>query len=172
MNWYEFYRTRVNSDYQTYFEKRYKPFLDFIISFNPAVVIDAGCGIGSLSKFLISKRIDCLGFDIDSKMVDLARQNVKKGAFYQCDILHPNEQMIMWNNDLVVTHGVLEHFTDVEIRDILKLWPNSIHYVPLDKYHEPSFGDERLLPKRHWLGLVDPEYSFTFNNEHDLCFKK
>ena len=47
--WYEFYKDRVNSGYQAYFEKRYNPFLYLVMSDNRHVV-DAGAGIGSVSK--------------------------------------------------------------------------------------------------------------------------
>ena len=53
---------------------------------------------------------------------------------------------------------------------ICEMFPNSIHYVPLDKYEKPSFGDERLLPYKYWLDLVTPKCWMLFNDDHDLMF--
>lgn len=171
--WYEFYKERINSSYQDYFNERYKLMIDFILSFEPKVVVDAACGIGSISKALnrfYEKPLKRQGFDIDEEMVKLANKNMNSGHlhFKQGDIFDYKNA----TDELTVTHGVLEHFTDSQIKLILNRYPNSIHYVPLDAYHTPSFGDERLLPKDYWIETFKPSYYFTMNNEHDLVFKK
>ena len=50
-------------------------------------------------------------------------------------------------------------------------YPNSIHYVPLDKYEVPSYGDERLLPYEFWLDMLKPKEWALFNDGHDLTFR-
>lgn len=169
MNWEEFYKKRINSSYQKYFEKKYLPFLEFILKQEENIIFEAGCGIGSISKFLIKENKKCFGIDLDKKMVNLANHNVGKNIFYQ-DNLITNKQGIS-NDTLSITHGVLEHFSDEKIIKSLKSLPNSIHYVPLDKYKIPSFGDERLLSKEYWIELTKTKEWFTFNNGYDLCFK-
>lgn len=167
--WYDFYSQRVNSTYQDYFEKRYRGMLDFIRSFQPSGIIEAGCGIGSISKALIKSGLRCSGFDNDPQMVKLANKNVPSiiPLFEVLDIFKCG----LNNTTLTITHGVLEHFDDGDIILFKNRFPNSIHYVPLDKYHEPSFGDERLLSKDYWIDTFKPAYHFTINNEHDLIFK-
>ena len=167
MNWTSFYEKRVNTSYQDYFEERYKDFLEFILMQKERIIIEMGCGIGSVSKYLKKHDICCLGFDLSMEMVELANKNLNSNAFYQDDIFTSKAN----KNRLKVTHGVLEHFEDDKILEICFLHPNSIHYVPLDKYETPSFGDERLLPVEHWLNLVQPKEYFIFNNNYDLCFK-
>jgi hypothetical protein len=73
--------------------------------------------------------------------------------------------------DIVVTHGVLEHFTDKNIHKILKRYSDagqkSVHYVPLDGYKTPSFGDERLLPYQYWIEQFKPT-DYLVKNREDL----
>lgn len=164
--WFNFYQKRVNSTYQDYFEVRYLPLIDTIINLKPKTIIELGCGIGSLSKALVKKLdIDISGFDLCEKMVQLANTNLGVDFFYKEDILNSK------SNELCVSHGVLEHFSDEAILTICKNHPNSIHYVPLDKYKIPSFGDERLLPAQYWIDLLSPKEVILFNNDHDLIFK-
>lgn len=166
MNWHEFYKKRINSTYQVYFEHRYFPFLNAALhKCSTGTVIDAGCGIGSVSKYLRKYRRDTLGFDKCPDMVKLSKENVPHGKFMQGDLL---TGPVVTN--FAITHGVLEHFNDEQIRGILERYPNSIHYIPLEGYPKQSFGDERLLPKEYWLDVLPIKEHETFNNGLDLFF--
>src|SRR5688572_4000375 len=114
--WKEFYKNRVNSTYQEYFETRYKPMLNEIIKLQPKVVMEEGCGIASISKYLIKKNVECFGFDIDLSMVDLAKCNTGYDRYFVGDILA--DANTSKSIDLIITHGVLEHFTDEQIKSI------------------------------------------------------
>ncbi len=168
--WYNFYKKRINSGYQRYFEFKYHPFLSLILEQKPKQIYETGCGIGSVSKFIKQYNIGCLGFDIDKDVVDLANENLGTITFFQGDIFDYNLSPMKSNPILPVSHGVLEHFTDEQILKVLELYPYSIHYVPLEGYKTPSYGDERLLSKKFWDDLCQPEVSFTFNNGLDLAF--
>lgn len=165
-NWYNFYKNRINSSYQEYFEKRYDVMLQFIACEKSEEIIEMGCGIGSISKALNRIGIKSTGFDVDINMVNLANINNNTDVFYE-GCIHSFKN----DNILAVSHGVLEHFEDEQILNICKNNPNSIHYVPLDKYKVPSFGDERLLSYKYWLDLVKPKDYVLFNDYHDLIFK-
>jgi len=172
-DWKSFYEKRINSSYQDYFEKRYQLFLEYIIKHqsNPFMsektLFELGCGIGSVSKYLLKHNFNCYGIDLSQNMVDLANRNVNAELFIQGDIFNTNYPCDVTG----VSHGVLEHFSDKQIKLITSKFRGSIHYVPLDKYLVPSFGDERLLPLNHWLDLIEPRDYFTFNDDYDLCFK-
>ena len=99
-------------------------------------------------------------------MADLSNQNTQTQNFRQGDIFQESWE----HSTLKVTHGVLEHFSDSQIQNICERCGNSIHYVPLDKYKTPSFGDERLLPYEYWLELTTPVSWMLFNDDHDLMF--
>src|SRR5690349_18923133 len=127
--WADFYRNRINSTYQDYFERKYKPLLDFVGGFK--VVREEGVGIGSVSKFLLKHKVACSGFDLCPEMVKLSRLNNPKLISYVGNIFdnrHPKVSM-------VVTHGVLEHFPDNDVSLILQRYKQqgqlNAHYVPL-----------------------------------------
>lgn len=123
--------------------------------------------------------------DVDSEMLRLCQRNTKKvsmgeyldrvPSFYSReDIISPKYYE---PNTIIVTHGVLEHFDDNTIEAILKTYDDEnvlfqAHYVPTAKYESPSFGDERLLPVEHWIGLVNPDYYIVDNNGCDLYMFK
>lgn len=172
--WHEFYANRVGDSYQSYFKKRYKVMIDFI-TFNfskNSIVIEEGIGIGSMAKALMPEGFQTYkGFDICAKVLRLCQKNVPGLWLYQDDIVNPKLRL---KHNLAITHGVLEHFSDMDISRICTRYKRegviSVHYVPLDKYKEPSFGDERLLPYEHWLDLVNPIEYHLFNENHDLLF--
>lgn len=166
-DWNGFYKQRINSTYQEYFEARYKLFLEFIKMQNNNTIKELGCGIGSVSKALMKEGFNCSGFDICEKMVWLSNENTNTTNFYKGDIFDAKVPVDV----LGVSHGVLEHFSDEQIQLICSQNKNSIHYVPLDKYKTPSFGDERLLPYQHWIDLVNPREFILFNDGFDFCFK-
>lgn len=164
MDWYQFYVNRVNSTYQDYFEKRYEPFLNVIDQLRTANGIqELGCGIGSVSKAIGGKFKGC---DIDPFMVKLANENTNSNNFHHQSLF----DAVIDPYAIKVTHGVLEHFQDAQIEDILERCHNSVHYVPTDGYDLPSFGDERLLPYQYWLDLACPKMWMLFNDDKDLLF--
>lgn len=176
--WSEFYQKRINSTYQEYFNKRYAPFLHVIKQCSNLFVKEEGCGIGSVIKALPNRYF--VGTDLCPEMLELARLNNSNSTYFiQQDIITGESigtpVLPIWYNQIttVVSHGVIEHFDDDTIVKIInrqkKYYENVIHYVPLQGYEKPSFGDERLLPLEHWIELVDPVYYEKFN-DHDLIF--
>lgn len=165
--WSDFYKVRDFDRYDIHFRKKYGKFIDFAEKQaykGDNHVYELGCGIGSLSRVLRGKGIACNGIDISSDMVSLANANVGENLFSVGDIKEE-----FWGG-FGASHGVLEHFSDFDILQVLKMNPWSLHYVPLDKYEKPSFGDERLLPYQYWVDLVEPEYYEVFNDGHDMIF--
>ena len=166
--WNQFYEKRVNSSYQDYFETRYAPFLSQILQLAPVKILEEGCGIASVSKALVKHNIECQGYDICPKIVNLAKENTSLSAFFVDDILQSNHSA-----DLAITHGVLEHFTDNQLVTIFERYKEnkqrSIHYVPLEGYSKPSYGDERLLPYTYWLKMAKP-VKFGLFNQYDFWF--
>ncbi|MBN2230098.1 MAG: class I SAM-dependent methyltransferase [Candidatus Thorarchaeota archaeon] len=51
-------------------------------------ILDAGCGVGiPTSKFLVEKGFNVTGVDISKRMIELAKQKVPEGRFYQKNLL-------------------------------------------------------------------------------------
>lgn len=161
--WSNFYGSRINSTYQNYFDKKYGELLEIVNVYN--TVREEGIGIGSISKHLIKKGVNVTGFDLCPDMLRLCQLNNPELKLRKGNIFHSSNDKV----DIVVTHGVLEHFSDTEITSILNRYKcdnqKSVHYVPLNGYKVPSFGDERLLPYQHWVEQFNPTDYFVKNNE-------
>lgn len=78
--------------------------------------------------------------------------------------------------DVVHSHGMLEHFDDHTIRDVILAHSHArvqVHYVP-GLYDEPTFGDERLLPAEAWMDICAPDRIVKFNGglDYALIFER
>lgn len=194
MDWPQFYKARVNNPlYLDKFIGNYNPLLQYIRlnhHFGKAKrFIEEGVGIGTVPKALaaldpmFNPRM-YLGKELCPRMRKLAESNNLPDWFgvIPGDITKSDVSYI--GTDLVITHGVLEHFEDDTIISILNRYVlnnvNSVHYVPLIGHSAPSFGDERLLTYHHWLGLVHASIGMRqayfnvkttlYNESKDLVF--
>ena len=177
--WSAFYAERVNNiGYINAFGNKYKKLINFIdscLNMYPGLIVkEEGCGIGNVSKshylFGKNKAKHYLLTDIDNVMLMLAYKNlegVSNKTFVNENIL---DECVYEKDTLVITHGVLEHFSDENIAKIIARYNNDHvkfhgHYVPLDGYLKPSFGDERLLSAMDWIHKVNPSAIEMTNNE-------
>lgn len=167
--WSTFYKNRVGNGYANYCRERYKPFINVITNnINVKNMREEGCGIATISKIIMQRvNINLSMFDIDPDQVELSRENINSNSPYIGSIFEKQGK-----TDLIFSHGVLEHFSDHDIRNILNRQKEEanivIHYVPTNMYKTPSFGDERLMSVESWVNKFNPEYHFAFNNGHDL----
>jgi hypothetical protein len=77
---------------------------------------------------------------------------------------------------VVHSHGMLEHFDDHTIRDVIRAHSHArvqVHYVP-GLYDEPTFGDERLMPAESWMDICAPNQIIKFNDglDYALIFER
>ena len=165
--WSDFYKSRVGESYPEYVIKRYETFLKELVSYSH--IREEGCGIGSISKAITMigclAKIDC--FDIDKDQIELAKLNLNSNKPYVGDIFKNHGKV-----DLIFSHGVLEHFNDNQIKEILNRQKSEankvVHYIPSNKYLTRSFGDERLLSKDYWKNVFNPKEIIEFNEGFDL----
>lgn len=188
MNWDDYYLTRVNSiRYEKYFSEKYSTLMSMILyHINPyvhdTIIIEEGCGIGSVTKQLLINRPhnNYILMDRSKEMLQLAKNNLKEYSkarvvFKQKNILDLLElDPLKTEKKIVVTHGVLEHFSDSDIILITntysKLGITQFHYVPTWGYSTPSFGDERLLSPDYWQNITGFT-EHTLVDDKDLYFK-
>ena len=179
--WSAFYVERVNNvSYINMFGNKYKNLIRFIDAcvyrFPDLIVKEEGCGIGNVSKahhlFGQHPAKNYLLTDVDNRMLMLAAKNMEgisnvefanENILEECD--YPEET-------LVITHGVLEHFSDADLLKIMHRHRHENvkhqgHYVPLDGYSAPSFGDERLLSAMDWIYKITPN-AIEMNENKDL----
>lgn len=60
---------------------------DFICRFEPASVLDAGCGTGRVAIELAARGIDVVGVDLDAPMIDEARVKAPDLRWIQADLV-------------------------------------------------------------------------------------
>lgn len=189
--WYDIYVERMNDHYRQHVAVKYGQMIQYIVhqlkAFHGKKLAEYGCGAANISRLIVEASCKFkfpLPFvhliDIDSRMLDLARHNMQEAgmrpkddfAATQANIVEPVMSYFANGYDIIYSHGVLEHFTDTQIRfaisEQLKKAPMLIHYVPSDKYTEPSFGDERLLSPAQWKEICNPTDIMEFNAGYDL----
>jgi predicted RNA methylase len=173
--WLDFYKHRDPDRYYNYAIKRYSPFICAIAkaTWGGAIVLEVGSGMGTITRVLKNYSTGTEHFlctDVNPEMVALTRKNVPRDVHcYQHDMREPARYV-----DIIHGHGVLEHMGDADIRCSIEAHRQSgasyaFHYVPSDRYDEPSFGDERLLSAHEWQQLAAPSQIIPFNNDFDLC---
>lgn len=59
---------------------------DFITSFGPATVLDAGCGMGRVAIELAKRGIAVVGVDLDDDLLGFARRSAPEISWMQCDL--------------------------------------------------------------------------------------
>lgn len=176
------------------------------ISYNlktPLILKEEGCGIGTVSLAISqigerlfnsfgltdssdTKKISKVVFsDINIPMLELCCKNTLSistdNYFGKAPLFYAKENIcepkFFESFTVVVTHGVLEHFSDEDITKIMSTYNNDkvlfqAHYVPTCQYAFPSFGDERLLPVDDWIALIKPDYYLLDNGGKDLYMFK
>lgn len=178
--WYEIYRERMNQQYRDHVAVKYGPFLKALHEVPGRVITEVGCGAGNITRILREMRnIETWYHLTDScpKMLGLAVENnpVFNCNFSVADI----RRSIPAECDLVHSHGLLEHFDDLDIihivHNLMTAAPIQMHYVPGAKYETPSRGDERLLEPDHWKHILKrfgrKVSVSTFNNELDIILR-
>lgn len=201
ISWVEYYKDKVNNkESEENFFIKYKEFLRLIVktvsTFKKRInLVEMGCGIGTVSKLLINKFPEMsdrrfistyLLTDVDDNMLDLANKNLSGNllgdsvVYSKHDLTTgyiPDEYLLFsWAKDVVVTHGVLEHFNQSEIKEFINTLDDNInvlahiHYVPTSDYVTKSYGDENLWAMSTWIKLVEPD--IIMKNGPDLYLVK
>lgn len=182
--WYNFYRTRDPERYLRYARTRYASFLAIIQAFvRPGDrVLEAGCGMGTISRALLDNGTPAKQFvlvDKCSHMLGMAAHNTRyfpedKVRLFQCDVGALDWDRRIDPVDVIHSHGVLEHFDDETIKDVIasqiRMCARAlVHYVPGEKYDTPSFGDERLMSAEDWQRIAEPSAIVPFNDGFDYA---
>ena len=176
MNWREFYENRINQKYKNHIRKKYKDTFDILRNSGSKTFGHFGGGLGNASRILLEDIKDSkhIILDIDVNMLELSNKNLEETRKYNFQVLkHDIRDLFRGIKlDLIHSHGVLEHFQDEEIQEIikkqLKICNKLVHYVPSYKYEIPSFGDERLLTSKNWYDICKPDKIIESNDGFDI----
>lgn len=172
--WLGFYQNKLNKNYLSNLEDKYTFFISLLKTEmeGKQTIAEFGCGISNITKLIMNNNSEFSVIDNNTNMLKLSRSNLNKNINY---ILLDITKRYNKNFDLIHSHGVLEHLSINNIKksigNQLKISNNLFHYVPSNKYNYKSFGDELLLSKEQWKGLVNPDEIIEFNNGYDLILK-
>lgn len=185
--WAAFYKTRDPERYLRYAQNRYAPFLSIVQAHvRPGdMVLEAGCGMGTITRALHANGTPAKQFVMVDKcpeMLGIAAHAARympedKIRLFGIDIRELSNDPRLGAFDVIHSHGVLEHFSNEDIRAIIKHQflcgprpPRAlIHYVPGEKYDTPSFGDERLMSAEQWREICEPHTIVPFNDGFDYA---
>jgi len=59
---------------------------DFVMSWQPASLLDAGCGTGRVGRELARRGVHVVGFDIDPEMLETARRKAPEVVWHRHDV--------------------------------------------------------------------------------------
>jgi hypothetical protein len=178
--WADFYKDRMNDKYRRHVARKYGLLIDMVARMGreSEKIAEMGAGPGNISRHLAFALPNTKQILTDrcGHVLELARMNLSgmNAEFHLQDLLSDDYTAVLRGGAPTVIHGhgVLEHFQDEEIRHIVARQSECakyvLHYVPTNKYKEPSFGDERLMSPADWKRIAKPFYVEEFNDGHDL----
>lgn len=140
-------------------------YIETIRKFTPkkGKILEIACGSGLSSVLMADLGYHVTATDIDQDLLDGMRSkfgSIQNLKIEKCDMLKADEIYSKEFNS-IIHQGVLEHFEDDEIIEILKRQKNIadliIFDVPNDKRKEKiqEYGNERFLSIEHWRSLIE-----------------
>jgi 2-polyprenyl-3-methyl-5-hydroxy-6-metoxy-1,4-benzoquinol methylase len=133
-------------------------------------ILEVGTGTGAIGALLIKYGFDVTGIDIDTEMLKIAQKSF--ALFGKPDNLlnidAKNVANIFKENsfDCVISHGMLEHYSNNDIllylNDQLKISPLVVFVVPMKamsaNYKSKGFGNERYLSTKIWKKILKDNF--------------
>ena len=169
--WYELYKIDIEEfakpdDYIKYKLKYKKIFINKVIKYaKNKKVIEMGCGTGLMAGYLQKLGLKVTALDLSQAVLDYAKEIaeqseiIKPCKYEQGDILNLKYKKNSF--DVSYSNGVLEHFNDEEIIEILKQQMNISRYVIFGipstyfNMNEKMLGNERTLTLKEWKSLIE-----------------
>ncbi len=160
--WKEYYQNLTASDFiGNLFGQR--EFLEEIIRLAPGKSLEVGAGSGSLSIFLSYLGFSVVASDKEPEIIEVIRENNRRFGGKVREVILADSFRLPYPQDsfdLVFHQGVLEHFADAEIRQMLleqlRVAPQVLFSVPNQNYPRRDLGDERLLSGLAWRSILRP----------------
>ncbi|HTL70358.1 MAG TPA: class I SAM-dependent methyltransferase [Candidatus Eisenbacteria bacterium] len=183
-SWGHFYADSGTPEYYRRHVEIHKTFLDRVEEGKPRRVLEAGCGSGIMSVYFSKKGIETTALDRDREVLAKAKQSGEalggRAVYREGNIFKlPFSDGTF---DAAFSQGVLEHFSDDDIRRAVReqlrvarrVWIS----VPSKYYNHRDFGDERLLTDKEWkkilegTGKVGAEYYFYLRVKRNFLIRR
>ena len=129
----------------------------------PAKLLEVGVGSGVLAGYLQDFGYKVVGIDKDPAVIAYAKKRLR-GEMLGIPLLLERDAFQLYEGlaeyapfSLAWSQGLLEHFKDEEIMELLRqqltVAETVVFSVPSENYPRKEYGDERGLPLPHWFGL-------------------
>lgn len=162
MDWNQYYQAPLTIEEITGNLFGQKELLAEIYNSGAKTILEAGTGSGAMSIFFSWLGRDVTGIDLDARVVEKAKaENQRFGGrakFVVADTFHlpfPDQSF-----DLIFHQGLLEHFSDAEIRQILteqlRCAKTVVVSMPNLWYPTKDYGNERLMTQAQWEAIFAP----------------
>lgn len=173
-NWYDYYR-----GYKPSFSNilLHADYLFQVYRHSGASVMEIGCGPATHSLFLkqIKPDIRLSLLDSDKQLLDQVAQEHETAIerAYHLDILNRDDVGSLPNFDLIISQGLMEHFSDQDLILIIKNFSSvgkrMIFSIPNERYPNRDFGNEILRSSSQISTLLEmvPGIKFTIRNVID-----
>lgn len=171
--WSQYYSSGVGID--LYLRNLYgqREFLAAIAKDCPQKILEVGAGTGAMSIFLSQLGIAVSTLDNDPQILEQAVVVKEKFGGHNQILLGDAFKLPFPDQsfDAVFHQGLLEHFTDEQIRQILneqlRVAPVVWLSVPNQNYPRHDFGNERLMPKSQWENILQA-YQVKISRNYSL----
>ena len=138
----------------------HKGFLDVVMAGNPSKVVEVGAGSGVMAAYFSERVDEVVSVDNDKEVLEYAEKNCRRLGgdvdFREEDAFN----MSFSDNsfDVAFSQGFFEHFSDDDIRTLLKeqlrVAKEVVFSVPTAYYRNRDFGNERLLSAGKWRDIL------------------
>lgn len=140
------------------------PLLGPVLDARPQNVIEVGVGSGSMSALLSRFVPRVVGIDNDKTVLAKAREvnGTMQGSadFREADAFALAKEFPAGSFDFALSQGLLEHFSDEEIRALVReqvaIAQTVLVSVPSYWYPQQDFGNERLMKPADWERILAP----------------
>jgi SAM-dependent methyltransferase len=153
--------------------------LNLLPDVNGKIILDAACGPGKYAEILIGKGAVVKGFDISSKMVELAiNRNNKRGEFFVHDLSNPFNMIVNNSCDIVLCALALHYIEDwtVTIKEFHRvLKPDGVLVISIEHpFYEFNFFQSKKYfevenVKCTWKGFGPPIEVNSFRRPLNQC---
>ena len=161
-------------------------FIQCIIDHTPTngSILEAGFGFGTTTELLRDLDYNVVGFDLEETAIEQAvfRYPLLKERLYVGDIR--DKQTYTKNYDTIIHQGVLEHFSNEDIIDILQIQANRCNQIVFDvpnclrKNTEDEGDGTRFETPEFWeaiikdAGLSFERYGRTYDYGNDMLTRQ
>lgn len=131
-----------------------------------STLLDAGCGGGEKSNYILQKGFNVTGIDFSEKMIEIAARHVPPATFLMRDIRQPLELPGMY--DGVFAQAILLHIPKKDVVPTLKnllkvLKPDGLLYAAVKRQRPDHPGEETVreddygYPYERFFSFFTPE---------------